>query len=954
MKSKTNKKAGESLAFAAAILLAVSGANAETWWEGDAYADDGWTYWSESGNWYNGLSSPAHFVNRNFAEGRSRVVAFGDSEEFTGNLVFGNDQEEGYGAGPVVFISDSDASGLVCNGTYYVGASDGDGSLVISNGTHIATSFEIGQGGKTGVVEVAGGDVRTTGNLILGSGTSGNGALKVSGGYMYVGGELMVANAESAIASVVVTNATLEVQKWVCIGRDGANRKATLTVQDGGVFRHLANNYCVIGNFANDGSENELIVNDGGLVESYTDIYVGENGSATLTVNGGMVRAQAENGGEKWIYMNKNNKAASATTIALNGGVLETGRIVKGSGAAGAITFNGGTLRALVSSTLIAASETLSVTVKEKGGTIDTNGKNITIAQAIGGTGTLSITGGGNVTFSAVPTCPLYIEEGVVELPVGATGENIIFGKNGFVKFDLSGVSATTGETPEETILPQSQTLLTGATIILSDGDTIEEHVIIKNDGSLNWKAAFADGALTATPQTGVTPDVSVWVGGHTSDYSPVVKTFKERWETAGNWTEGVPGADTKVVFPVAAEVVLGESGAHVCGDMVLAAKGETRIYCKQQNINNSFAPKSISGNGSLRFGGMGLDTSSASRPCTVDVPVIAEYDPHYTGSGAYDNYYITYVMGTADCPVTFNRSLTVEAENSCRIEANVALHGDILADGYLTFNHNQTLRGAIAGSGTISGSFTTAEGAVLKSTASADGGVYSATCLTVEGSADLSNATVEIEGGEALADAGSSTEIILLKATGTITGPGSVKYVIPGQKYVWTITTGTATVDETTYNTLKAVRTAYGFMVIIAGETEATVEDQEFGEWVDKVDYTPASGYFSEKNGNGLSPIVAYMLGYPTYDDESAATLAATQNPDGFTLNFVAKGEANNVNGYALQMSIEQSSDLETWTVVDGTTSQGTSAKLLLASVGSAPYFRLTADLVAASTSQE
>lgn len=826
MKSKTNKKAGESLAFAAAILLAVSVANAETWWEGDAYADDGWTYWSESGNWYNGLSSPAHFVNRNFLEGRSRVVAFGASEGFTGNLVFGNDKEEGNGAGPVVFISDSNASGLACNGTYYVGASDGDGSLAISNGTHTATSFEIGQGGKTGAVEVAGGDVRTTGNVILGSGSSGNGTLKVSGGYMYVGGELMVANAESAIASVEVTNATLEVQSWVCIGRDGANRNATLTVQDGGVFRHLANYYCVIGNFANDGSENELIVNDGGLVESYTDMYVGENGSATLTVNGGTVRTQAENGDIKWIYMNKNNNASSATAIALNGGVVETGRIVKGSGAAGEVAFNGGTLRALSSSTLIASSTTLTVTVGAKGGTVDTNGKDITIAQTIGGTGTLSIAGGGTVTFSAVPACPLYIEEGVVELPVGATGENITFGKNGFVKFDLSGVSATTGENPEDTILPQSQTLLTGATIVLPDGDTTEDHVIIKNDGSLNWKAAFSDGALTAAPQTGVTPDVSVWVGGYTSDYSPVVKTFKERWETAGNWTEGVPGADTKVVFPVAAEVVLGANGAHVCGDVVLAAKGETRLYCQQQNINNSFAPKSITGNGTLRLGGMGLDTSSASAPCTVDVPVIAEYDPHYTGSGSYGNHYVTYVKGTEASPVTFNRSLTVEADNSCRIETNVTLDGDIVADGILTFSNMQTLKGIVSGSGTISGSFTTAEGAVLKCTASADGGVYSATCLTVEGSADLSNATVEIEGGEALSDASSSTEIILLKATGTITWPGSVQYVIPGQKHVWKITTGTTTVGETTYNTLRAVRKS-GLMIIIAGSAEATVEDQ-------------------------------------------------------------------------------------------------------------------------------
>ena len=825
MKSKKNNDAGMILT-AAAILLAVSGANAETWWEGDAYADDGWTYWSEAGNWYNGLSAPAHFVNRNFLEGRSRVVAFGASEGFTGNLVFGNDKEEGNGAGPVVFISDSNASGLACNGTYYVGAGDGDGSLAISNGTHTATSFEIGQGGKTGAVEVAGGDVRTTGNLILGSGTGGNGTLKVSGGYMYIGGELMVANAESAIARVEVTNATLEVQSWVCIGRDGANRNGTLTVQNGGVFRHLANNYCVIGNFANDGSENRLVVNDGGLAESYTDMYVGENGSATLTVNGGTVRTQAENGDIKWIYMNKKNNAASVTAIALNGGVVETGCIVKGSGAAGEVVFNGGTLRALVSSTLIAASETLTVTVGAKGGTLDTNGKDITIAQTIGGTGTLSITGGGTVTFSAVPDCPLYIEEGVVELPVGATGENITFGKNGFVKFDLSGVSATSvtdDETGETTMtLPGEQMLLEGlSSVTVPDGETLSEHVIIKNDGSLNWKAAFSDGALTAAPQTGVTPDVALWVGGHTSDWSPVVKTFKERWETAGNWTEGVPGAGTKVVFPVAAEVVLGANGAHVCGDVVLAAKGETRLYCQQQNINNSFAPKSITGNGTLRLGGMGLDTSSASAPCTVDVPVIAEYDPHYTGSGSYGNHYVTYVKGTEAYPVTFNRSLTVD--NSCRIEANVALNGDIFTDGYLTFSTMQTLKGAIAGSGTIEGSFATAEGAKIRSAVSESEGAYSATCLTVTGTADLANVTVEIvDESNILSDAADGMDLTILKAkeisnwTDAPLSLGGADWIVRKASFSEESDDGEGGTTTVTWQVLKLGKPKRGFRVIL------------------------------------------------------------------------------------------------------------------------------------------
>ena len=74
--------------------------------------------------------------------------------------------------------------------------------------------------------------------------------------------------------------------------------------------------------------------------------------------------------------------------------------------------------------------------------------------------------------------------------------------------------------------------------------------------------------------------------------------------------------------------------------------------------------------------------------------------------------------------------------------------------------------------------------------------------------------------------EATTTTFSSMLPESGTITWPGAVQYVIPGQKHVWTITTGTTTVGETTYNTLRAVRKS-GLMIIIAGSTEATIEDQ-------------------------------------------------------------------------------------------------------------------------------
>ncbi len=802
------------------------------------------------------------------------------------------------------------------------------GRLRIESGSYSFPKFNIGDKG-TGYLTVNGGKVTTTDQFNVGI----NGATSV---FEMNGGEVVVGS-ESY---------------W---GAD-ANTTATANINANGALTLNAKLNLVNGN----GSTCTVNV-DGGKIFACADLQLASGGNDTSTAtlnisNGGEVTCETEAGGALWVKLSSSGTSKSVININ-KGGILKAWHFQQISTGESEINFNGGTLVALGSDNRFNAyligdtnnnghDSHLSVTVGENGGTLDVNGKAIKIKNVvIGGTGRLTITGGGSVKFEAVPTCPLYIEEGVVELPVGASSANVTLGSKGYLQFDLSSITSDPGAT---------QTLASSVTITPPEGEDVAEHIIVNNGSTKTlpffWNVGYANNTLTATYTTSE--------GNKTTGNFTIYTGYKSEAATEPcDWVNGFPNENTKMIIPYATKLILWQSSVH-CGELVLNGDLELAQTNKgDDNRYKNFQPRRVTGDGTLiisfpwTYGyfeskiASGLATEYFSQT-DVDVPVIVTGTPKMSGKAEY--------------PLNFNKSVTINSGASVTLNTDnytyhVNFNGDLKVDGTLTLNSKvPELRGAIAGSGTISGSFTTAEGAVLKSTASADGGVYSATCLTVEGNADLSNATVEIEGGEALADAGSSTEIILLKATGKITWPASVNYAIPGQKHVWTITTGTTTVGETTYNTLKAVRTAYGFMVIIAGETEATVEDREFGEWVDKVDYTPASGYFSEKNGNGLSPIVAYMLGYPTYDDESAATLAATQNPDGFTLNFVAKGEANNVNGYALQMSIEQSSDLETWTVVDGTTSQGTSAKLLLASVGSAPYFRLTADLVAASTSQE
>ena len=807
-------------------------------------------------------------------------------------------------------------------------AANQKGRLRIESGSYTFPKFDIGSYG-TAYLTLNGGKVTTTGQFNVGI----NGATSV---FEMNGGEVVVGS-ESY---------------W---GAD-ANTTATANINANGVLTLNAKLNLVNGN----GSTCTVNV-DGGKIFALADLQFASGGddtsTATLNIsNGGEVTCETEAGGALWVRLSSSGTSKSVININ-EGGILKAWHFQQISTGKSEINFNGGTLVALGSDNNYNAylfgdtnnngnDSHLSVTVGEKGGTLDVNGKAIKIKNvAIGGTGTLMITGGGLVKFEAVPTCPLYIEEGVVELPVGASSANVTLGSKGYLQFDLSSITSDPNET---------QTLASSVTITPPEGEDVAEHIIVNNGSTKTlpffWNVGYANNTLTATYTTSegnkATGSFTIYTG-----YKSEAAT--EPWD----WVNGFPNENTKMIIPYATKLILWQSSVH-CGELVLNGDLELAQTGKGDDSRyKNFQPRRVTGDGTLTISfpytygyfeskiASDLATEYLSQT-DVDVPVIVTGTPKMSGK--------------ADYPLNFNKSVTINSGASVTLNTesstyHVNFNGDLKVDGTLTLNSKvPELRGAIAGSGTISGSFTTAEGAVLKSTASADGGVYSATCLTVEGSADLSNATVEIEGGEALADAESSTEIILLKATGTITWPASVKYVIPGQKYVWTITTGTTTVDETPYTTLKVVRTS-GLKIIIADGTEATVEDRGFSSWAGGVDYTPASGDYSEKNNNGLSPIVAYMLGYESYDDESAATLAATNDGDSFTLNLVAEGEPKDVNGYELKTSIEQSSDLENWTVVDNTTSIGTSARLMLASVGSAPFFRLTADLYAvASISQE
>ena len=387
-------------AFCAAItvntLFAISG---EDWTGGG-----GNTLYSNSANWENGRevgsTAPMRFDGQagktvTFDAAYTNADYIWVGQVSSGSPYIGSMQGDSWSVNPLVWEALDPTFGQTAEnngGIMIADASDQNGALRVKSGTY-----------------------QMSGRIKVGN---GKGWLSVEGGSLSANGDLELADTADGSAFMSISNATVSVGGWVCIGRSGAGRSAVCVVENGGRLIHpdTSNNGClfVIGNLGGDNSRNELVVNEGGYVETHTDVRLGESGSAEMTINGGRVRVATANGGARYIYMNS-SKTAYETSLNLNGGVLEVGRIETGSyndktGAdkgAAAVTFNGGVIRAIGSDTLFYDDGNLTVTVSENGGAIDTDGNTSTIAREIGGEGTLTLAGGGTVAFAANPTCPI-------------------------------------------------------------------------------------------------------------------------------------------------------------------------------------------------------------------------------------------------------------------------------------------------------------------------------------------------------------------------------------------------------------------------------------------------------------------------------------------------------------------------------------------------------------------
>ncbi|MBO7206389.1 MAG: hypothetical protein J6W10_02115, partial [Kiritimatiellae bacterium] len=187
-------------------------------------------------------------------------------------------------------------------------------------------------------------------------------------------------------------------QYGVCLGENASGTTGSAYLEiSGGAITNTAGNLSI--GDGNSGGTAEVRVNGGEYCAQAGSVFVGSRGRGTLTIDSGRVIASASG-----VRFCDNALCVSGRDcfLNLNGGTLETKTVTYGSGSANAtFIFDGGTLKALSQMNIIQAHDHLTVNVSEKGGTIDNNGKDISIEESFNGPGTINLIGSGTTTFAA-------------------------------------------------------------------------------------------------------------------------------------------------------------------------------------------------------------------------------------------------------------------------------------------------------------------------------------------------------------------------------------------------------------------------------------------------------------------------------------------------------------------------------------------------------------------------
>ena len=301
------------------------------------------------------------------------------------------------------------------SGTYTL---SGTGALSVAN------EVVVGRESGTGVLNVDGGTITTTGNgnMYIGR-RDGTGTLNQTAGVISVIKEFGVGTRDDnkiGIGTYNLSGGSLAATNNIFIGKElGSSGTMTMT---GGTMS--TSDKLQIGHNQATG----VLTQSGGTVNVQNEVYIGNENSGssvgTYTLSGS---AELSVGNE--VFVGRDNATG---TFNLDGGTVTTKKIEGGTGNA-TVNFNGGILKARESQAAFITN--LDVANVQAGGiTIDSNGFDLGISQTLSGTGGLTKAGAGRLTLSAsnayagtttVTAGSLFIDgtqaSGAVQVDAGAT-----------------------------------------------------------------------------------------------------------------------------------------------------------------------------------------------------------------------------------------------------------------------------------------------------------------------------------------------------------------------------------------------------------------------------------------------------------------------------------------------------------------------------------------------------
>lgn len=341
----------------------------------------------------------------------------------------GNDFWLGNGSGSVGTLTMSGSSIIQVMNTG-TSARAGGTAIVNQSGTSqfiTAGGYVFGEGGSTTWTVKESSVLQIGGTINIGDGNNGNSTMNVQDtATVSSGGEFWVGNGNGGTGVYNQTGGTVTATSWTAVGRGGAKgtfnmsagtftKTGTGSWTGGGnqsgsnlITNGSASNVATVnhtgGTITNTASATILSENSGnvgswsasGGTGDFGDFHVGFRGNATVTISG------SANYNTTTVHLGTN--ASTNGVLDLQGGTFAANSITEGDGN-GTLTFNGGTLKARVSSVdLIGGFESGDVSLGANGGTVNTDGNSVSISSPISGAGGFTKAGAGQLTLSGVNT----------------------------------------------------------------------------------------------------------------------------------------------------------------------------------------------------------------------------------------------------------------------------------------------------------------------------------------------------------------------------------------------------------------------------------------------------------------------------------------------------------------------------------------------------------------------